>query len=91
VTSIYAMVDTAAPAGTRTEAFSWLLTASSSGAAAGAAVAGALAQSAGAPAVFAFALAAGGLAVLVAIAGSRTLDNPTRQPATARTPVAVAA
>jgi predicted MFS family arabinose efflux permease len=91
VTSIYAMVDTAAPAGTRTEAFSWLLTASSSGAAAGAAVAGALAQSAGAPAVFAFALAAGGVAVLVAIAGSRTLDNSTRQPATSRTPVAVAA
>jgi MFS family permease len=91
VSSIYAMVDRVAPAGTRTEAFSWLLTASSSGAAAGAAVAGALAQSAGAAAVFAFALAAGGFAVLVAIAGSRTLDNPTHQPAAAGTPVAVAA
>ena len=75
VSSIYAMVDRAAPAGTRTEAFSWLLTASSSGAAAGAAVAGALAQSAGAPAVFAFALVAGGFAVLVATCGSRHLDQ----------------
>jgi hypothetical protein len=38
--SIYAMVDRAAPAGARTEAFSWLLTASSIGAAMGAALAG---------------------------------------------------
>jgi hypothetical protein len=91
VSSIYPMVDTAAPAGTRTEAFSWLLTASSSGAAAGAAVAGALAQSAGAPAAFAFALAAGGLALIVAISGSHSLDNLTRQPAPAGTPVAAAA
>ena len=75
VSSIYAMVDRAAPAGTRTEAFSWLLTASSSGAAAGAAVAGALVQSAGAPTACAFALAAGGFAVLIAICGSHSLDN----------------
>jgi MFS family permease len=75
VASIYAMVDRAAPAGARTEAFSWLLTASSSGAALGAAVAGVLAQSAGAPAAFAFAGAAGGLAVLIAALGSRSLDN----------------
>jgi MFS family permease len=80
VASIYAMVDRAAPAGTRTEAFSWLLTASSTGAALGAAVAGALAQSEGAPAAFAFAGAAGGFAVLIAMLGSRSLDNVTAKP-----------
>jgi predicted MFS family arabinose efflux permease len=80
VASIYAMVDGAAPAGTHTEAFSWLVTASSSGAAAGAAVAGALAQAAGAPAAFAFAFAAGGLAVLIGICGSKSLDNVPREP-----------
>jgi MFS family permease len=79
VASIYGMVDRAAPAGTRTEAFSWLLTASSTGAAAGAAVGGALAQSAGAAAVFAFAGAAGGFAVLIAMLGSRGLDNDTAE------------
>jgi predicted MFS family arabinose efflux permease len=78
--SIYGMVDRAAPAGTRTEAFSWLLTASSTGAAAGAAAAGALAQSAGAPAAFAFAGAAGGFAVMIAMLGSRSLDDDTTQP-----------
>jgi predicted MFS family arabinose efflux permease len=91
VASIYAMVDRAAPAGTHTEAFSWLVTASSSGAAAGAAAAGALAQATGAPAAFAFALAAGGLAVMVAIGGSRGLDNVARKPAAPGTPVPVAA
>jgi MFS family permease len=80
VASIYAMVDKAAPAGTRTEAFSWLLTASSTGAALGAAVAGTLAQNAGAPAAFAFAAAAGVLAVLIAVLGSRSLDNLTAPP-----------
>ena len=80
VASIYGMVDRAAPAGTRTEAFSWLLTASSTGAAAGAAVGGALAQSAGAAAAFAFAGAAGGFAVLIAMLGSRGLDDDTAEP-----------
>jgi MFS family permease len=82
VASIYGMVDRAAPAGTRTEAFSWLLTASSTGAAAGAAAGGALAQSAGAPATFAFAGAAGGFAVFIAMLGSRSLDNDTAQSVT---------
>jgi predicted MFS family arabinose efflux permease len=91
VASIYAMADRAAPAGTHTEAFSWLVTASSSGAAAGAAVTGALAQTAGAPATFAFALAAGGLAVLIAIGRSRRLEDLARHPAATRTGVAVAA
>ena len=79
VASIYAMVDRAAPGGTRTEAFSWLLTASSTGAALGAVVAGALAQSEGAPAAFAFAGAAGGFAVLIATLGSRSLDDVTAE------------
>lgn len=76
--SLYAMVDRFAPAGTQTEAFSWLVTSSSTGAAAGAAVAGILAQSAGPGAVFAFAGVAGGLATLVAVLGSRHLAP--RQP-----------
>ena len=73
--SIYAMVDRAATASTRTEAFSWLWTASSTGAALGAGVAGALAQTAGAPAAFAFAGAAGTIAVLIAAIGARSLDT----------------
>jgi predicted MFS family arabinose efflux permease len=80
VASIYAMVDRAAPAGARTEAFSWLLTASSTGAALGAAVAGPLAQNEGAVAAFSFAGAAGGFAVLIAMLGSRSLDNVTARP-----------
>jgi MFS family permease len=64
---IYAMVDRCAPAGTQTEAFSWLFTSSSTGAAAGAAVAGILAQGAGPGAVFAFAGVAGSAAVVVAV------------------------
>lgn len=71
--SLYAMIDRYAPAGTQTEAFSWLVTSSSTGAAAGAAVAGILAQSAGPGAVFAFAGLAGGVAALVAVLGSRHL------------------
>jgi MFS family permease len=78
--TIYAMVDRAAPAGTTTEAFSWLMTASSTGAALGAAVAGALAQSAGAPAAFAFAGAAGGLVVVIAALGARNLQDMASKP-----------
>jgi dipeptide/tripeptide permease len=81
VASIYGMVDRAAPAGARTEAFSWLSTSSSTGAAAGAAAAGALAQSAGASAAFAVAGAAGALAVLIASLGAGSLDTDTAQPA----------
>jgi MFS family permease len=73
---IYAMVDRFAPAGAHTEAFSWLFTSSSTGAAAGAAIAGVLAQGAGPGAVFAFAGVAGGLATLVAILGARHLEPP---------------
>jgi MFS family permease len=65
--TIYAMVGEAAPAGTETEAFSWLLTAASSGAALGAAVAGVLAQNVGPAAAFGFGGAAGGVALAVAV------------------------
>jgi predicted MFS family arabinose efflux permease len=67
VASIYSMVDAAAPAGTQTEAFSWLLTAELVGASLGSAAAGALAQTAGPTAVFALAGAAGGLSALAAL------------------------
>lgn len=73
--AIYAMVDRFAPAGTQTEAFSWLFTSSSAGAAAGAAVAGILAEAAGPGAVFAFAGVAGGLATLVATLGAQHLRS----------------
>ena len=81
--SIYAMVDRAAPAGARTEAFAWLMTASSTGGSAGAAAAGALVQSAGAPAALAVAAVAGMLAVLIALLGSRSLDDTASVPALA--------
>ncbi|HEY1566131.1 MAG TPA: MFS transporter [Solirubrobacteraceae bacterium] len=80
---IYAMVDRFSPAGTRTEAFSWLFTSSSAGAAAGAAVAGVLVQAVGPEAAFAFAGIAGGLSVAVALLGAGHLAP--------RCPVAVAA
>jgi MFS family permease len=83
--SIYTMADRLAPAGTRTEAFSWLLTAVSTGASVGAVVAGALAQSQGAPSVFAFAGAAGVVAVLIALARAGTLEAP-HEPAAAFAP-----
>ncbi len=76
VSAIYAMVDRAAPAGTLTEAYSWQLTASLTGAAVRAAVAGSLAQSGGAPAAFAL-VAAGGVAVLVAALRSSRLETVT--------------
>jgi MFS family permease len=66
VSSIYAMVDNAAPAGTQTEAFSWLLTASLAGSAIGDSLGGVLAQSGGAQSVFALVGAAGALAALIA-------------------------
>jgi MFS family permease len=77
VSSIYEMVDSAAPVGTHTEAFSWLLTASLTGSALGAAVAGALAQKAGARGVFAFVGAVGALTVLVSTLRSRSLETTT--------------
>ena len=77
--TISAMVDRAAPDGTETEAFSWLFTGSLTGAALGAAAAGALVQSAGPEAAFAFAGAVGLLTVAVAALGSRAIDGGTSQ------------
>jgi MFS family permease len=71
--SMYAMVDAAAPAGTGTEAYSWLLTASLVGTSFGMGAGGALAQDAGAMPVFALAGVAGCAAVLVAMVGSARL------------------
>jgi MFS family permease len=73
--TIYAMVDAAAPAGTHTEAYSWLLTASLVGASLGMGAGGALAQHAGAMPVFALAGVAGCAAVLVAVFGSARLPT----------------
>jgi MFS family permease len=75
---MYAMVDAAAPAGTHTEAYSWLLTASLVGASLGMAVAGALVQSSGATAAFALVGVAGCLAVLAALVGSARLSGGSR-------------
>ena len=74
--SIYAMVDAAAPAGTHTEAYSWLLTAGLVGASTGSAVGGALAQSAGPTMAFAVAAVGGGLAVAAVLLRSGRLGRP---------------
>ena len=74
--AIYAMVDSAAPAGTQTEAFSWLVTAELVGAALGSAAAGPLAQTAGAASAFAVVAAAGAVTVLIALLGSHSLRGP---------------
>ncbi len=75
VSTIYTMVETAAPAATHTEAFSWLLTAPLSGSALGAASAGALAQGVGPRGAFAFVAAAGTVALLIAVLRSPSLEN----------------
>ena len=75
--SAYAMVDAAAPAGTVTEAFTWLATASAIGSSIGAAAGGALIDTSGAGAAFVLAGAAG----LVAAAIS-AIPAPQAAPAT---------
>jgi MFS family permease len=72
-TTVYAILDRVTPAGTMTEAFAWLETATAVGGAIGAAVAGSLADAAGPGAVFAFAGGAGGLALLTTVIRMRTL------------------
>jgi MFS family permease len=79
--TVYAMVERAAPAATLTEAFAWLATAVAVGSAAGSALGGALADRAGAPAAFALAGGAGAVALLAAALRSREL---TGQPPNAR-------
>jgi MFS family permease len=78
--AIYALAGRAARPGTKTEAFSWLLSANATGASIGAAAAGTLSQTAGPQAAFALAAGAGGLAVLIAILGRTAWSLPTRDP-----------
>ena len=73
--AVYALVDDAAPAGTVTEAFAWLATAIAIGAAAGAAIAGALADHAGPAAAFVLAGAAGAIALLTTLLRAPTLPG----------------
>jgi len=75
LSSIYSMVDRTAPAGAETEAYSWVLTASLTGASVGASLGGWLAQTVGPPGAFALVLAAGALAVSGALGGSRSLPG----------------
>ena len=79
--AIYALASRVAPSGRTTEAFAWLLSASATGASFGVAGAGALSQTTGPQAGFGLAAGAGALAVLIAIAGQRSLTfAPTREP-----------
>jgi predicted MFS family arabinose efflux permease len=87
VSRIYAMVETAAPPGTQTEAFSWLVSASLVGASMGSAGAGALVQSAGVGPAFALVAGAGAAAVLVALARGRDLYHGAGDRCGARRPV----
>jgi predicted MFS family arabinose efflux permease len=78
--SVYAMVDRAAPAGTATEAFAWLATATAIGGALGSACAGIVADHSGAAATFALAGGAGALAVLATTLRARTLPGSAASP-----------
>ena len=69
------MVDDVAPAGTVTEAFAWLATATAVGSAVGATFAGAIVDHAGPAAAFGLAAGAGALAVLIAGSRARTLQQ----------------
>jgi predicted MFS family arabinose efflux permease len=83
--TVFGMVDRAAPAGTETEAFAWLTTASALGGSVGAAVGGALAQGAGPAAAFLFAAAAGALAIAAVLSRepAAVAPGPDCAPATA--------
>ena len=69
---VYSLVERSAPAGTITEAFAWLATAVSVGAALGAAAAGPVADALGPSAVFALAGAAGAVGLAAGCARART-------------------
>ncbi len=75
----YAMVDGAAPAGTVTEAFAWIATASAVGSAAGAALAGVVVEAGSPIAGFAVAGGAGVLAALVVLARRDTVERTFRE------------
>jgi len=68
-----AMVDAVAPAGTQTEAFAWLATATAIGASLGAAGAGVVAEAGGPAATYALAGGAAAAAAAIALARVRTL------------------
>ncbi|WP_282693687.1 MFS transporter [Streptomyces sp. CC208A] len=72
----FIVVDRHAPAGTVTEAFSWLVTTFGVGAALGSAAAGPALELAGTTAGFAVAGAGGLVALLVLLATGRVLDDP---------------
>lgn len=76
----FAMVDELAPAGTVTEAFAWLATAESVGAALGSAVTGGIVDHAGPVPALAVAAAAGIAAMVVAILRRPTLETGPRVP-----------
>ncbi len=78
--ALYAMVGSAAPSGTTTEAFAWLATAIAVGSALGAAGAGTLIDRAGPTAAFALAGGAGAVAILTTLVRSRTLAPPLESP-----------
>jgi MFS family permease len=73
IAAAYALVDGLAPAGTVTEAYTWLSTGIAGGLALGAAASGGLAEAHGASAAFAVAGAAGAAAALVGVLARRTL------------------
>ena len=87
--SVYAMVEQVAPEGTVTEAFAWLATALSVGTAAGASVAGVLAEQAGPAAAFTLAGIAGAVALLTAVLRGQTLSTQ-RRDGERRSPLATA-
>jgi MFS family permease len=74
--SVYGMVERIAPHGAVTEAFAWLATATAVGTAAGAALAGPLAEHAGPTSAFVLASGAGLLAVLLSVLRARSLSEP---------------
>jgi predicted MFS family arabinose efflux permease len=76
--STYAMVDGAAPAGTATEAFAWLATATAVGSAVGAAAGGSLVDTAGPASAFVLAGVAGLAAAGAATRLGRTVSHAVR-------------
>ncbi len=86
----FVVVDRHAPAGTVTEAFSWIVTAIGVGSAAGTALAGPAAQYGGVPAGFAVAGGGGVVALLVLLAGGRYLAVPNLRRRTENDPIGTA-
>lgn len=79
----YELIDRAAPPGTSTETFSWIITANVGGSALGSALGGGLVQHHGTDTGFLVAFAAAALAALIAWAGLRILAHGPGEPATA--------